>query len=159
MTNTSANSDSILHCLKEEKEAMAVLADLLKEEQAALVDGDVSLLTQTSAQKSELVRKLSEAEKLRNAYLKQQGFGDDAESTLKFVRQTPEAQLLWDGLLELSAQAKEDNKTNGLMITRRLSQNQAALSTFQQGTTTGSLYGPNGQSSIRTTPAKGLIVR
>lgn len=159
MTNTSANSDSILHCLKEEKEAMAALADLLKEEQAALVDGDVSLLTQTSAQKSELVRKLSEAEKLRNSYLKQQGFGDDAESTLKFVRQTPEAQLLWDGLLELSAQAKEDNKTNGLMITRRLSQNQAALSTFQQGTTTGSLYGPNGQSSIRTTPTKGLIVR
>lgn len=159
MTNTSANSDSILHCLKEEKEAMAALTDLLKEEQAALVDGDVSLLTQTSAQKSELVRKLSEAEKLRNSYLKQQGFGDDAESTLKFVRQTPEAQLLWDGLLELSAQAKEDNKTNGLMITRRLSQNQAALSTFQQGTTTGSLYGPNGQSSIRTTPTKGLIVR
>lgn len=159
MTNTSANSDSILHCLKEEKEAMAALADLLKEEQSALVEGDVSLLSQTSAQKNDLVRKLSDFEKMRHSYLKQEGFGEDAESTLNFVRQTPEAQSLWDGLLTLSAQAKEDNKTNGLMITRRLSQNQAALGAFQQGTTTGSLYGPNGQSSISTTPAKGLIVR
>ncbi|WP_423681954.1 flagella synthesis protein FlgN [Undibacterium sp. WLHG33] len=159
MTSTSANSEAILQCLKAEKEAMTALADLLKEEQAALVEGDVVRLNQTSVQKNDLVRQLADFDKLRHSHLKQQGFGEDADSTLNFVRQSPEAQSLWDSLLTLTAQAKEDNKTNGLMITRRLSQNQTALSAFQQGTTTGSLYGPDGQSSIRTTPAKGLIVR
>jgi len=48
---------------------------------------------------------------------------------------------------------------NGTLIARKLAQNQAALNVFQQGSDTGSLYGPSGQTSIRSSPVKGVIVR
>lgn len=141
---------------------MHQLTALLKDEETALVDNDIESLNKAISAKNDLVRTMSDLERQRNLLLQNLGYSDPASSLPDYLRSEvadDAVKELWDGILALSAEAKENNRTNGLLISRKLSQNQAALSIFQQGNPTASLYGPNGQSSIQSTPIKGLIVR
>lgn len=160
MTATSTGHAAIEQCLREEVTTMASLADLLKKEQAALIESDVSQLNDYTQSKGQLVGKMSELEKMRNGYLNVLGYNADIEGMQAYLQQAGNAQeaaRAWDALLQLSLQAKEDNRTNGLLINRRLSQNQATLNVLQQNNPAGSMYGPNGQSTIKSTPGKGYI--
>ncbi|MBC3870144.1 flagella synthesis protein FlgN [Undibacterium oligocarboniphilum] len=162
MNNSSASVTSIAQCLQNEKIAMHQLTTLLKDEETALVNNDIESLTQTISAKNDLVRNMSDLERQRNLLFQNLGYSDPATNLPDYLRSgvaDDAIKELWDSILALSAQAKENNRTNGLLISRKLSQNQAALSIFQQGNPTASLYGPNGQSSIQTSPIKGLIVR
>ncbi|MFZ6719470.1 flagella synthesis protein FlgN [Undibacterium sp. Ji49W] len=164
MNPTSSGHTAIEQCLKEEVVTMSSLAELLKKEQSALVDSDVTLLNDYTQSKGQLVGKMSELEKKRNAFLTQLGYRADLDGMKAYLQQAgsadnaPNATLYWDQLLQLSMQAKEDNKTNGLLINRRLAQSQAMLSVLQQGNQAASpMYGPNGQSTIKGTSGKGYI--
>ncbi|MFZ6767249.1 flagella synthesis protein FlgN [Undibacterium sp. Di26W] len=161
MSPTSSGHTAIEQCLKEEVVTMSSLAELLKKEQSALVDSDVSLLNDYTQSKGQLVGKMSELEKKRNAFLTQLGYRADLDGMKAYLQQAgraDDAGTHWDQLLQLSMQAKEDNKTNGLLINRRLAQSQAMLSVLQQGNQSASpMYGPNGQSTIKGTSGKGYI--
>lgn len=140
---------------------MSSLADLLKKEQSALIESDVIQLNDYTQSKGQLVVKMNELEKKRNRFLNDLGFNADMEGMQAYIQQavdTPDIARNWGALLELTAQAKEDNRTNGSLINRRLSLNQATLNLLQQNTNqAGSMYGPNGQSTVKTTPGKGYI--
>lgn len=160
MSTTSATDSSILQCVKDETLAMTALATLLKSEQDALVDDNLHTLNEVVASKTELVRKINELERLRLSCLSNAGYEQTADGMEQHLNASPaEARLAWQELLSISEKAKEFNHTNGLLISRKLSQNQAALGVFQQGSATAALYGPNGQSSIQAMPVKGVIVR
>lgn len=161
MNTRSSGHTAIQQCLQEEVSIMSSLADLLKKEQSALIESDVVQLNDYTQSKGQLVVKMNELEKKRNRFLNDLGFNADIEGMHAYLQQavdTPDIAKSWDTLLELTAQAKEDNRTNGSLINRRLSLNQATLNLLQQNTNqAGSMYGPNGQSTVKTTPGKGYI--
>ena len=162
MTPTSTDSTGIILCLQEEITAMNSLATLLKNEQSALVDGDIPALNQHILNKGTLVSQIVELEKKRNSCLLALGCTSDAEGMSNYLQQLAEAsevKQLWTQLLSISEQAKENNRTNGMLINRRLSINQAALGALQQSNQAPSLYGPTGHSTIKSSPNKGVVVR
>jgi len=160
MNTINANNFAIEQCLQEEIAAMSALSNLLVEEKSALINDDIASLNKTNAHKSDLLRKISELERMRFNHLNANGFSCDQSGMESFLQNTPESvanSKLWEELLAISEQAKQNNNTNGLLITRRLAQNQTALNILQRGNNMGSLYGPNGQSTIKATPTKGVI--
>jgi flagella synthesis protein FlgN len=161
MNATGSGHSAIQQCLQEEVSIMSSLADLLKQEQAALVESDIVQLNDFTQSKGQLVVKMTELEKKRNSFLNELGFNADIEGMQAYLQQADVAQTSaqdWDALLQLTVQAKEDNRTNGLLINRRLSLNQATLHLLQKNNNqAGSMYGPNGQSTVKTTLGKGYI--
>ncbi|MFZ6734782.1 flagella synthesis protein FlgN [Undibacterium sp. Ji42W] len=168
MNARSSGHAAIQQCLQEEVSIMTSLADLLKQEQSALIESDVVQLNDFTQSKGQLVIKMTELEKKRNSFLSDLGFNTDLEGMQAYLAQaaqvgdaaidTQDSARHWDALLELTVQAKEDNRTNGSLINRRLSLNQATLNLLQQNTNqAGSMYGPNGQSTVKSTPGKGYI--
>jgi len=158
MTQTSAQNIAIEQCLAEETEAMGALAALLRTEQAALANGDIATLNQTTIGKGELLRKIAELEKIRSVQLSALGFNSRPDGMKDYFTQHPDTDSsakLWQDLLKISEQAKEDNRTNGLLINRRLSQNQIALGVLGHGGGASTLYGPSGQASVSSASAKG----
>lgn len=140
---------------------MHELHQKLHDEQNALVDDDSASLTQLLDQKNEVLRLLTELEKNRFQLINEAGYRKDASGMREFLDQNAGTaeHALWQDLLSATELAKEKNRVNGTLIARKLAQNQAALNVFQQGSDTGSLYGPSGQTSIRSSPVKGVIVR
>lgn len=162
MTQTSTESTGISLCLQEEIAAMNSLAALLKKEQSALVDGDIASLNQHLLNKGILVSQIAELEKKRNACLLALGYTSDAEGMLNYLQKSSditETKEAWNQLMSISEQAKENNRTNGMLINRRLSINQAALGALQESNQAPSLYGPTGHSTIKSSPNKGVVVR
>ncbi|MFZ6753488.1 flagella synthesis protein FlgN [Undibacterium sp. Dicai25W] len=162
MTQASAQDIAIQQSLTEETEAMNALAALLKKEQLALSNGDLNTLNQTTANKSDLLRHIVELEKTRGIHLSALGFANKPEGMQDYLNKYPDnitTAQLWKDLLSVSEQAKEDNRTNGLLINRRLSQNQAALGVLGHGNSAGALYGPTGQASLGSANIKGTAPR
>ena len=161
MTMTSAGLQALQQMLQQELTAMQQLHQKLLAEQQALVDDNTALLTQLLQEKDELLRGLAELEKNRFQLISVAGYRASADGMREFLDHhsgSPEHSA-WQELLDSAELAKEKNRTNGILIARKLAQNQAALNIFQQGSDTGSLYGPSGQTSIRSSPVKGVIVR
>ncbi|MFZ6658171.1 flagella synthesis protein FlgN [Undibacterium sp. TJN19] len=160
MNATSSGHAVIEQCIQEEVNTMSSLAELLKKEQSALVESDVSLLNEYIQSKGQLVSKMSELERKRNTCLVELGYKADIEGMRAYLEHAGNVSTLagyWEKLLQISQQAKEVNRTNGTLINRRLSINQATLNVLQQNNPAGSMYGPNGQSTIKNTPGKGYI--
>ena len=163
MSQASAQTISIQQCLSDEVNAMSGLATLLKKEQSALASSDIDALNETTTGKTELLRKIAELEKIRNTQLNALGFNGKPEGMRDYFVHYPEdsemSAQLWNKLLAISEKAKEDNRTNGLLINRRITQNQAALSVLGHGSSAGSLYGPTGQTTVAASAMKGSVPR
>ena len=77
-----------------------------------------------------------------------------------WLDKTPDLDLVhasWSELLELIKAAKEFNRVNGLLISKHMIRNQNTLQVLQGPKQGGSLYGPNGQSTL-TTPTRSLVI-
>lgn len=147
-------------CLQDEIDAMTTLAELLKAEEAALVDGNVSELSRLTQDKSQLIMQLSKLENERKACLIQQGYSSDAKGMQDyFLKAATELSAAkdWEKLLHISEQAKEINRTNGVLINRQFNRNQSALNILQQNHPTGTMYGPNGQATNGSASGRGFI--
>lgn len=147
-------------CLHDEIHAMTTLAALLKTEETALVDGNVSELSRLTQEKSQLIMQLSKLENDRKACLVQHGYSSDAKGMQDyFLKAATElsAEKDWEELLHISEQAKEINRINGVLINRQFNRNQSALNILQQNHPTGAMYGPNGQATNSGASGRGFI--
>lgn len=144
--------------LQQEISVMTQLADVLKAEQTALVDGDVAALSELTQSKSRLVANIAELEHARNQAIAAKGFADDIQGFKDYLASTTDTALsqAWDELLRISEAAKETNRTNGMLINRHLARNQGALNALQQNKQP--LYGPSGQSTTQANTGRGFVV-
>jgi flagella synthesis protein FlgN len=161
MSQTNLYPSKLHQCLLEELSAMSFLADLLKTEETALIAGDVATLSNLTQAKSQQLAALSSLEKKRQIYLDHLGFSIDAKGMQDYLA-TDKADSLtsesWEKLLQISAAAKENNRTNGILINRQITKNQGALNVLQQNNPAGAMYGPNGQSTNKTSSGRGFII-
>lgn len=144
----SANSPA--DSLGEELTAANRLLQLLAQEQSHLVDADVEGLSRLTGEKASIVARMTDLAKRRHRALAAAGFEAD-ESGMPGWLNSPAASAganqSWTQLLNIAQQAKELNRTNGLMIGQQIARNQSALNILHGNQQGGAIYGPNGQSS------------
>lgn len=144
--------------LKNEYTLTERLIEILKQEQAQLVYANIDGLMAVTKEKTLAVAQISELTNRRYRALTAAGFApkEDGMRAWLNVSTAPDASKYWHDLLKLAHSAKALNNTNGLLISKHMSRNRAALNALQ-GTQGGSLYGPNGQSTTKIR-ARGLVV-
>lgn len=135
-----------------EQQAAGSLLQLLKQEQAALVDADVERLSSLTGEKAKLAAQMSQLAKQRHGLLAAAGF-EASEAGMQEWLNSPRASAAdskaWGDLLALVQEANELNRVNGLLIGQHLARNQAALNILQGNAENGGMYGPNGQAATK----------
>ncbi|MBY0574211.1 MAG: flagellar protein FlgN [Undibacterium sp.] len=153
---------NFLHQLiKDELDAMRNFAQLLDTEQAILVENRSAELESVTTEKNKSLSNLLALEKTRNAHLEKNAYAKDAEGMRQLLALCDNVEMNqhWNMLLEISADAQEANRTNGLLIQRHLSRNQATLNILHQNDQAGSMYGSDGQSKTKFGTSRGIVAR
>jgi len=125
----------------------------LTAEQDALKVGDVDALAVADGRKTGLADQLNKLEDKRNAFLKEAGFTADRQGIADWLdrnRQDRVAGQTWARLMKLAAEARELNNLNGQLIAVRLQATNQALAALTRQAQRSTLYGPNGQTTLRT---------
>ena len=160
MSENLTNAQNIASIVAQEVELMSALVKLLKKEEEVLVDNTPDKLEAIVTEKNTLLTQIIALEKNRNSSLIQNGLSPDAEGMTTLFSQSntsTEIQNGWKQLLDLSATAKENNRTNGILINRHMARNQSTLNILQQNDQTASVYGADGQSRVNSSNSRGII--
>ena len=151
--------------LDQELDAARALLDLLTQEQAQLVTGNIDSLNTITGQKAAAVTSMAELAKSRHRALAAAGFPGEEAGMQAWLKRpgssvesgTAAAGKSWLELLALAQSAKQLNRTNGVLINTHMLRNQAALNILHGNPPGDNLYGPDGQSSTKAA-ARGMVV-
>lgn len=143
-----------------EHERIDALVELMKQEQQFLVAADADGLAQLTPRKAALVQELAQLSRERHAALAGAGFAaSEAGMEPWLAAQGDEAaRSAWTRLLAHTAEAKELNRLNGMLVNRQMAHNQTvlnALRTPAAGAEPG-LYGAKGQT-FGSGPSRGFV--
>ena len=142
--------NALAQALAEEVRAAGALLDLLRLEQTHLIDANIDELIKVTEEKTKIVARMGELSLGRHRALQSAGLEASEEGMQKWASNPAtdaSAAQSWNALLELAREAKELNRTNGLLIGRHLARNQSALNVLHGNAQGGNMYGPNGQSA------------
>jgi flagellar biosynthesis protein FlgN len=144
-------NDALLTCLTEERQTAADFADLLAEEQAALMSGILlEILPAIVERKAALASKLAELAQQRGDCLETLGHANDRPGILAAIRQDARLAPVWKDLSRSAASARSLNLTNGMLLRTRMEYNQRALAVLREASGSrpaSSMYGPDGRLS------------
>jgi flagella synthesis protein FlgN len=147
--------------LPAEHELIASLVELMKQEQQVLVEADADALAGLMPPKSQLVQQLAALATQRHAALGAAGYPASESGMEPWLADNgaPDARTQWAHLLELTAQAKELNRVNGMLINRQMAHTQTVLQALRTpaGGADGDVYGPGGQT-LGGGPSKRFVV-
>jgi flagellar biosynthesis protein FlgN len=146
--------------LASELEAANALLQLLKQEQAHLIEANVDGVSALTEEKSKLVARMGELALQRYRGLAAAGF-QAGEAGMRDWLQTPAASTqsnqTWNELLQIAATSKELNRTNGLLIGQYMARNQTALNILWGNRPGDTIYGPNGQATAQTNSRRFVV--
>ncbi|MEW6025014.1 MAG: flagellar protein FlgN [Pseudomonadota bacterium] len=136
--------------LPAEHERIAALVDMMKQEQQLLMAADADALAELVPHKAALVQELAQLSRQRHAVLGGMGFDASEAGMEAWVVSHADAETRggWSALLASTAEAKELNRVNGLLINRQLAHNQTVLQALRTptGAPESTLYGAKGQT-------------
>ncbi|SCY06508.1 flagella synthesis protein FlgN [Nitrosospira sp. Nl5] len=135
-------------CITRERDAARDFVDVLKREQHALQQADVSLLPLLEKEKAQQAQQLAQLADARNYWLAKLGHTQDRLGIERGLETCPAAADAWRELLQLAETASQLNKINGILVNQRLRYNQQALSVLQAATHGTGLYGADGQPRL-----------
>jgi len=134
--------------LAEELAAGHVLLQLLRQEQEYLIQANLEGLTAVIGEKTKTVARMTELALARHRSLGAAGHSADESGMQAWLKSaSAETGKAWTELLDLAREAKEFNRTNGLLIGQHMSRNQNALNVLQGNRGGGTMYGPTGQTT------------
>ena len=134
-----------------ERDAVRVFIDVLRREQHALQQADVSVLLPLAAEKASHAQQLAELTQTREQWLAVPDSFEDQGDMERRLADHPTAAMAWQELLRLAETAHQINEINGILVNQRLRYNQQRLSALQaaaRGLHDNGLYGSNGQPQI-----------
>ena len=146
--------------LQMEMQLAESLLVLLQQEQQGLIDADTRKVLSLLEEKSRLVAGIKP---LSNARLQMLGAGGHVATEAgmqAWIAQQPQALALgrcWARLRDISLEASEINRINGLLIHRHLIRNQAAIDVLQGNPAHSRVYGPDGQTAQRQ-PSRSRVI-
>jgi flagella synthesis protein FlgN len=145
--------------LRDEQQVIGSIVELMKTEQQFLISADADGLSTITPNKLQLARRAATLARVRHKALAAAGFtaGEAGMEPWLAVGGSDEQRQDWNRLLELTREAKELNRVNGMLVNRQLGQAQAALGALR-GTGNGAgVYGPGGQT-MATGPSRRFVV-
>lgn len=144
--------------LGEEIGAGKALLQLLKQEQEHLIKADLDGVTTVAEEKAKTVARMTELALQRHRSLAAAGFEASEAGMQNWIGKAgAPAGKSWNELLDIAREAKELNRTNGLLIGQHMARNQNALNVLQGTPQGASLYGPDGQATSKST-SRTLVV-
>jgi flagella synthesis protein FlgN len=146
--------------LRDEQQVIGSIVELMKTEQQLLISADADGLSTLTPNKLQLAQRAATLSRVRHKALGAAGFpaGEAGMEPWLAVGGNAEYRDAWNRLLELTREAKELNRVNGMIVNRQLGQTQAALSELRgpAGNAAG-VYGPGGQT-MGTGPSRRFVV-
>jgi flagella synthesis protein FlgN len=145
--------------LRDEQQVIGSIVELMKTEQQFLISADADGLSTITPNKLQLAQRAATLARVRHKALAAAGFsaGEAGMEPWLAVGGSDEQRQYWNRLLELTREAKELNRVNGMLVNRQLGQAQAALGALR-GTGLGAgVYGPGGQT-MATGPSRRFVV-
>jgi flagella synthesis protein FlgN len=144
-------SPSPISTLRDEHQLMTSLLEVMKQEQAFLVSANTDGLTEVTPRKTSLITELAALASARHAALGAAGFAPREAGMETWLDSGPDAAAAaqWQALLTLTAEAKEMNRVNGMLINKQLTHNMNLINAMRQpanGSDSG-MYGPSGQAA------------
>ncbi len=149
-------SDPLFSLQSEQHSARGLIA-LLQQEQEKLVQTSIDGLQDLMERKASLIAQLTALAKSRHAALADNGFGANESGMQNWIASHVHAEVQWNTLLELTAEARELNRLNGMLIGRHLIRGQTELNILQGKPQHSNFYGPNGQSATKPL-GRGLVI-
>ncbi len=146
--------------LQDEQTALAALLALMTEEQQLLVAGEIDGLSTLTVEKASLINQLAILANQRHTALGAAGFAPEENGMQAWLTSSKDvdAAALWDAVLELTRNAKELNRVNGILINKHMSNNQGALNALRVPIKGGSsFYGPSGQTTTSGTSRRYVV--
>jgi flagella synthesis protein FlgN len=139
-----------------ERDAVRMFVDVLRREQHALQQADVSVLLPLAAEKASHAQQLAKLAQAREQWLAVPDSPEDQDTEdqgdmERRLADHPTATVAWQELLQLTETAHQINEINGILVNQRLRYNQQRLFALQaaaHGLHDNGLYGSNGQPQI-----------
>jgi len=134
--------------LDRQLEALARVLELLGDEQQALLSRDASSLELVTASKSQALARSDELEQQRRSLA-------PSLSDMERLAADESIARLWEKLLEMTRQCREQNDANGRLIRRQQQRVESALGLLCGKPTTenADLYGPDGEQRRKPGPS------
>lgn len=120
---------------------------LMRHEQSLLVDGKADVLAEIAEEKSGLAGQLARRAMAREEELGRRGYAAGRMGMDDWIKSAEgtTSRRRWQQLLQLAAEARALNETNGKLIAVQLQHNQQALNTLLAAVDQAATYGPDGQ--------------
>ncbi|CUI05029.1 hypothetical protein BN2497_4835 [Janthinobacterium sp. CG23_2] len=135
--------------------------ELMKQEQQLLVSADTAGLAELTPRKAQVVVDITALAQQRYQCLAAAGFAADDSGMQTWIERNGDADALsgWQALLDVTREAKELNRINGMLINKQLSHTQSLINAMRTPTSGGeaAVYGPRGQATP-TGPSKRYVV-
>jgi len=142
--------------LNTESEALNAFITLLREEQQALVRGDLERLASFAESKTIHLFELTRLGEQRLQWLREKGLTADRTGMDRLLREhagrAPQAHAAWQQLTELTKTAQHLNETNGKLIRTRLTTAQRALGVLLSAANIAGAYAADGSTVCYRTP-------
>jgi flagella synthesis protein FlgN len=146
--------------LRDEQQLIGSIVELMKSEQQFLVSADADGLSTLTPKKLQLAQKAAELSRLRHRALGAAGF-PALESSMEpwlAVGGNDELRSLWNQLLDITREAKELNRVNGMLVNKQLAHTQGMLNALRPaGSGDAGVYGPGGQA-MPSGPSRRFVV-
>jgi flagellar biosynthesis protein FlgN len=144
------NGAAFARTLHTESDALTAFVTLLREEQQALVRGDVERLASFAESKTIHLFELTRLGEQRLQWLREKGLTADRAGMESLLQEhaagAPQARAAWQHLLELTKTAQQLNETNGNLIRTRLTAAQRALSVLLSAANIAGAYARDGST-------------
>jgi len=137
---------ALLDALQDELVAVEDFTQVLEQEEAALIDGNLmAILPAIVERKTELTEKLTSYGKQREAALADLGFPASRDGMTAAIGADGSLAETWKRLLTQAERARARNVTNGLLIKTRMDYNHQALIALRLAAGAPAIYGPDGR--------------
>ena len=131
-----------------ERDAVRVFIEVLRREQHALQQANVSVLLPLAAEKANQAQQLAELTRAREQWFAVPDSSVNQGGKEGRLADYPAAATAWRELVQLAETARQINEINGILVNQRLRYNQQRLSALQaaaHGIHNDGLYGSDGQ--------------
>ena len=145
--------------LRDEQQLIGSIVALMKTEQQFLVSADADGLSTLTPKKLQLAQQAAELSRLRHKALGNAGFPavDAGMEPWLAAGGCDELRTEWQQLLELTREAKELNRVNGMLVNKQMAHTQGMLNALRPAGHGAGVYGPGGQS-MPAGPSRRFVV-
>jgi flagellar biosynthesis/type III secretory pathway chaperone len=154
-TKPASSQEALVSMLASAQATTTALADILDQEQRALISCDSLELAPLAKLKHDLLLRLEQWSQGLRAFVTELGYSPAAGAVAKWIeaQRHPKLNSLWQDVIRTTGEIRFKNEINGRLIATQLNHVELQCSTLCSTTIPRELYGADG-ASYRTSPSR-----